>query len=506
MQKAFFLVALLFFFNSTIDAQVSYENRIEIELKDGYTTHDLYEFGKTGFILFSEKDKSQNEETEWKFEKFDSDLKRVEETEIYLSKKQSLDESFTDDERLYIFCKDRKGNFSLVTVDANSLETNTVEGFLPKKSIIKDMAIFGDYAVFNASIKRSPFLYSINWKTGERKLTPIKIPGFNPRKVTLLNFQLLPNSNEVFAYARALIDRRNSEFYVIKLNDEGEKQEAFKLNKGIEENIIDVTASKINTNTYIFTGTFSTKFNYTSEGLFFSLVKDNKIQFIEFYNFLDLENFLSYLPERKQQKIEKKKQRKEKKDKELKINYHIEPHDLMPLEDGYLMLAEAYYPTYRTENHTRTTTVNGVTTTTTTPVSVFDGYQYTHAILSKFDKNGQMMWDHIFEMHLTYKPFYVGQFISIAELTNQSIKLVFANGKKIASKSIDFTGKVLQDSETEDIETNFEGDKTKRSYSSIIYWYNNYFIAYGSQKIKNKDDDNDVKRKRKVYFVSKVKF
>jgi hypothetical protein len=506
MQKFYFLVSFLFFFSATIDAQVNYEKRIEIELKDGYITHDLYEFGQAGFILFSEKEKSQNEQTEWKFEKFNSDLERVEETKIYLSKKQSLDESFTDDERLYIFCKDRKGNFSLVTLEINSLETNTIEGFLPKKSFIKDMAIFGDYAVFNASIKRSPFLYSINWKTGERKLTPIRIAGFNPRKTTLLNFQLLENSREIFAYARAVVDKRNSEFHVIRLNNKGEKQETYKLNKSIEENIIDATASKINSNTYIFTGTYSTKFNYTSEGLFFSQVKDNEIEFIEFYNFLDLENFLSYLPERKQQKIEKKKQRKEKKDKELKINYHIEPHDLMPLEDGYLMLAEAYYPTYRSETRTTTTTVNGVTTTNTTSVSVFDGYQYTHAILSKFDKNGKMIWDNIFEMQLIYKPYYVDQFISIAEFTDQSIKLVFANGKKIASKSIDFTGKVLQDFESEDIETNFEGDKTKRSYSSIIYWYNDYFIAFGSQKIKNTEEDPDVKRKRKVYFVSKVKF
>jgi hypothetical protein len=41
--------------------------------------------------------------------------------------------------------------------------------------------------------------------------------------------------------------------------------------------------------------------------------------------------------------------------------------------------------------------------------------------------------------------------------------------------------------------------------SDIKYWYDNYFLAYGISVIKNKDGDK-TKRKRKVFFVSKVKF
>ena len=44
----------------------------------------------------------------------------------------------------------------------------------------------------------------------------------------------------------------------------------------------------------------------------------------------------------------------------------------------------------------------------------------------------------------------------------------------------------------------------KNTFSNIDYWYDNYFIAYGIQKIKNKS--GDVQKKRKVYFINKIYF
>ncbi|MCB0739101.1 MAG: hypothetical protein KDC92_16445, partial [Bacteroidetes bacterium] len=198
--------------------------------------------------------------------------------------------------------------------------------------------------------------------------------------------------------------------------------------------------------------------------------------------------------------------KKEKKGKELVFSYRIAMHGIIKVDDGYMFLGEAYYPTYRTETYTTTSTVNGVTTTTTNTRQVFDGYQYTHAILSKFNEDGKLIWDQIFEMWPSYKPFVVKHFISIAERNQNSLKLVFASRSRITSKSFDFNGTIIQESESEEIETNFENDKTKSSFSNIDYWYDNFFIAYGEQKIKNTKDDTRQKRKRKVYFINKIKY
>jgi len=169
------------------------------------------------------------------------------------------------------------------------------------------------------------------------------------------------------------------------------------------------------------------------------------------------------------------------------------------LDEGYLFIGEAYYPTYRTETYT--TYSNGVAVTQTR--QVFDGYQYTHAVVTRYNKYGEMVWDQIFEMYPSYKPFFVKRFISIAEGDQDALNLVFASRSRIVSKSFSYEGEVISDRTSDPIETGLDGDKTKWSNSNVDYWYDDYFIAYGRQKIKNKEKGQ---RKRFVYFVNKIKF
>lgn len=487
-------------------SQINYKERIEIQQRDGYNEEKINDFGEFGLILSSRKEESIKKQKEWKYELYNSDLKLVKTENIMLNEKLSRDESYSNKERMHTLYKDKKGNYSLVSVEASTFEIIKVDGVLPKKTLISGMEILGDYAFFKASLKKSPFLFSINWKTGMQNTIPVTVENVKPKQISLMDLQLMPESNVVFLYIKALLHKKESAIHVVRLNDKGEKEMSFNLTKNIDKNIISVTASKLSDDKYIYTGTYSTKSTGSSEGMFFCEVNQEKVNFIEFHNFLGLENFLSYLPERKQKRIEKKKDRKEEKGKELKINYHIAPHEIVQLDDGYILLGEAYYPTYRTTTYTTTTMVNGMATTTTHTQIVFDGYQYTHAMMAKFDKTGKLMWDEIFEMWQAYKPFFVKKFISVAEKNQNSLKLAFASRNKIYSKEINYEGSIIHDFESEEIETPHAGDKSKWSFSNISYWYDNYFIAYGNQKIKNKGGDEDVKRKRKVYFVSKIEF
>lgn len=503
--KNLLIFLVLFYSSFTIIAQISYEKRLEFELKDGYDNEEIFEFGEVGFLMCSQKEESSLGEIEWKYELFNSNLESVNSRSISISKKYYADETYRTDKRTHTLCRDRKGNFSIVSVEAASLEIAKVDGIVPKKSWIKEMVILGDYAFFNASIKKVPYLFSVNWKTGKQNFIPVSLQNYRSKKTQLIGFQVLESSNEIFLYIKAQVEKRKSELYIIRLNDKGEKEDVFNLSKNIDENIIDVSASKLSNGKYIFTGTYSTKSINESEGLFFCQAQENDIEFIKFYNFLDLNNFLSYLPERKQEKIIKKKERKEGRGKEFKLKYQLATHDVEELADGYIFMGEAYYPTYITESYTTTSYLNGIASTITHTNTVFDGYRYTHAVVAKFNKEGILQWDQTFEMWPAHKPFYVKRFISTAEKNQNFNKLVFASRNKIVSKSINYNGSVIQDSESEEIDTPHEGDKEKRSFSNVDFWYDKYFIAYGRQIIKNKEN-KDVKRKRKVYFISKIKF
>lgn len=499
------LIVLLFFTISSAIAQVSYNKRIEFELKDGYINEKIIEFGKDGFLICSENIESFGKESEWKYELFNSNLESVNTKKVLLNKKYRSVETYNTDKRTHTLYKDRKGNFSIVSVEATTLKVIKVDGMIPKKSSIREMAILGDFAFFNTSIKREAFLLSVNWKTGKKNYIPIRIKNFNRKNIFIDNFQVLEKANEIFVYVKVQLGKKESDIYIVRLNENGEKEDVFNLSENINKNIVSISASAISNGKYIFTGTYSTKHTDMSEGIFFCKGQKSEIDFIKFYNFTDLSEFLTYLPKRRQEKIIKKKNRKAAKGKELKINYRIADHDVILLNDGYLLLGEAYYPTTTTTTYTTTSTVNGHTATQTHTRTVFDGYKYTHAVLAKFNNNGDLLWDKTFEMLPAYKPFTIKRFISIAEKNENMIKMVFANKNNIVSKSIGYNGFVIQDVESELIETGYKGDKSKHAFTNIDYWYDNYFLAYGNQTIKNKKDKN-VKRKRKVYFISKIQY
>jgi hypothetical protein len=296
--------------------------------------------------------------------------------------------------------------------------------------------------------------------------------------------------------------------YLIRLDETGKKMSQFNLSKVAgDKNITSISGTRTKSGSYVYTGTYSNSSSYSAQGLFFAESVDGSMKYIHFYNFLDLDDFLSYLPEKKQKKIEKKQKKKESHGKELSYSFNIADHDIIEKEDGYIFVGESYYPTYRTETYTTyTTDANGVSHAVTRTRQVFDGYQYTHAVVAKFDKEGKMVWDKTFSLWASYKPFYVKRFIQIAENDNKSLNLVYATGGYISSKSFNpNTGVVLKSETTDRIETVFKGDEVKRSFTNIDYWYGKYFLAHGTQKIKNKENDK-VNRKRKVFFFSKVKY
>ena len=500
MRYILLCVTLLLGFNQY--AQVETIKRLEFEEKDGYSGGRILEFGSNGFVLLSKKNERVNNQYEWKYDLYNSDLELKESKKVYVPKGFYLTESFENEQYSFSLYKNKKGLFHLITLDSKDLEVEQVKGILPKKAYIRDMAVLGDNAYFNATVKGLPYIAYINWKTGEQHLAPIQVKNFSSKSTSINNFQLLEEEREILVYVSIKLTKKTKDLYVVRLDAEGEQTMDFNLTKSMEQNIVSITGSKTDEEEYVFTGTYGIKTSTSSEGIFFCTVRDNEIDQINFYLYTELEDFLDYLPAKKIAKIEKKKSKAEKRGKEYKLNYLIATHKIIKNEEGYMLLGEAYYPTYRQEAYT--TTVNGQTTTSYR--TVFDGFQYTHAFLASFSFEGELQWDRTFKMWQTYKPYYVKKFISVAEQEDEDlIKLVYTSYNRIVSKTFDLEGNVEEEMESEPIQTKYGDDEVKRSFSNMDYWYDNYFIAYGMQRIKNKSKKGG-KRKRTIFFISKIQY
>jgi hypothetical protein len=138
------------------------------------------------------------------------------------------------------------------------------------------------------------------------------------------------------------------------------------------------------------------------------------------------------------------------------------------------------------------------------PVSyeVFDGYKYFNAFISCFDRNGNKLWDNGMEI-FNILTFDLTNRVIVYFIENETV-LAYNREGKIGAKIFNGTN-VVEGVEYYPIESMFVNDKIMAdSKSSMEYWYDNYFLAYGFQTIKNNSQsDTD---KRVVFYMNKVSF
>ena len=413
-----------------------------------------------------------------------------------------LAERFDNKTHSYLLFVNSKSEFVLYAIDVEDFEFKRVSGKLAKKSYVSDFSVVGDVALIKQSSKKGNLLYSVNLKNRTVKRVNMTIPGYKPKQLRIKEIQVLDGVKKAFVYINATVKKQTT-LYALRLDENGVKEDLFTIKNKENNTISNISASYISEGVYIYTGTYSPPEKRMADvGVFMCKTIDSKVDFIKFYKFLDFDNFLEYLSEKSQKKIEKKRGKKKKKGKDLKVSFQIAIHDIKVVDGQYIFLGESYYPTYRTETYT-TTDANGNTVTRTR--QVFDGYQYTHAVLASFDEEGNKNWDNIVEMWPSTKPFSVVRFINTSYSEDQ-IKMIYSSRSSIYSKSFYTDGEVAEDKNYGRITTEESGDKVKRSYSDLDYWFDNYFIAYGAAKIKNKGSDKKKRGKRLVYFINKISY
>ncbi|MBQ3772688.1 MAG: hypothetical protein II834_12270, partial [Bacteroidaceae bacterium] len=276
--------------------------------------------------------------------------------------------------------------------------------------------------------------------------------------------------------------------YLMRFGLDGSTRSRILLTKDMKEYICNASVSKSG-GKYFLTGTYTNKKEGMAQGIYFAQLEGDKFKFIKFYNFLNLKNFTEYMSSKKKAKVERRKEKAEKNGKEYSLNYHIASHKIMSENGYYYYLGEAYYPTY-------TTTRDGFGGVYAT----FNGYFYTHAVLVKFDNQGNIVWDNCFKMEPREKPFFVKAFVS-ASLKGNNVSTVFTDGKRLTSKLFrNSDGEVVKDRNTEILETIGDGESIKRArYTDSMHWYDENFIVHGNQTVKN----SKTNERRRVRYISK---
>ncbi len=478
-------------------AQIGQVLRKEIEMDEeglGYTSV-LGEFG----VLTHGRVNIKGAPDEWQITHFNGNFEKRKETSFVIPDKHSFNGFVVsaDNKKVYFIFRGSKYAFHICTYDVITGSTSTANGKFPPKFIGVEFKELNGNLFVKGYIKREQTLITINAETGQTNLA--RLPGLG-QKLVILDIE--PSSSVgLFAVSVRFgkkIDMQ--EFHICFFDETGEKaKESVVFKNGINKFFVSASVTWTTKTDFYISGSYSVDKDYIANGLYLTEYKNDEQLFIQYYNFGDLKNFTSFLSKKKQDKINKKVVKKKEKGSEDLIESNVITHPIFKQDGELILIAESYFATYRTE--TTTTYVNGRPQTTTR--QVFDGWQYSHATVLGIDNTGNKKWDHCFEMFLIYKPFSVIRNIRKAT-SGKEIKLLFSTGNII--KSLLVSKSEVVEKEVVNLKTDVEGDKVKNTgETESQYWYDNYFICYGRQKIKN-FENKSVDRKRIVYFLQKIKF
>lgn len=240
-------------------------------------------------------------------------------------------------------------------------------------------------------------------------------------------------------------------------------------------------------------------FDNDAAGFYSIQLIDNVQAASNFYNFLDLENMTGYLKSKEYQQAKRKAENSDGDSDKHSLNFDLLLHEIIQKDSLYYFVAEAYYEAY----HTVTSTYyDYYGQPVPVSYSVFDGYKYFNAFISCFNQNGEKLWDNGMEI-FDILSFNLVNRVSVYFIEDETL-LAYNREGKIGAKMIKGAD-VVEGLEHYPLESSYADDKIiTDTKSSMEYWYDNYFIAYGFQTIRNNSLPN--KSKRVVFYINKVAY
>ncbi len=541
MQQRFVVIVIFFYSCFGAFAQSEKPMRIEIEAKTNADDYNIIPFGKKGILLFYQSVASFSEGNGmWIFSLYDVNFKEVWTKQYAEGVYMKLRLHDKDEDHLYLFLqkavnKSQKDDFSIVTVNINTCEIKSTKGVNPDHSDVNSFIVMQDKAYcggvslpskgaeigqlfFNITLvplfsgitllHYQPSFFQVDLDNGQIKSSKEKFKG--QAWVESMEADRLKNS--VFLTLKNYIPYRKNFMYFFEYDSSGTKLKNIELATNNSKRKLNTAKLLIaDDSTEIVIGTYNNKvkgysasaannaFKEPSTGIYFTQLVHGQQKFIRFFNFSELKSLVVSMNAKRTFRLKNKEARYKINRKEISFDYSLLLHNVIVKDNQYIFLAETYFPEYHNVSYTSYDAYGRPVTSTYT---IFDGYRYSDAIIASFDKKGNLLWDNSFEMKDVLS-MNLDERVEVM-FSDDDIILTYSNEGEIFSKIIRGS-EVIEGNSSTPIQTNYKNDKILSDYNSdMIYWYGDYFISYGYQRIKNNSPES--KSKRTVFYFNKIGF
>lgn len=488
-----------------LTAQIEQPKRLEFKIGEGEEFYMVVSLEENGLMLFREPErKNEKGFTTWEFVAVDTALSKKWTKNYQIDYDYVLNGYAVNGEFLYVLYRmgsNLRDNFNIIKMNIHSGDTthHIVKKIIPVQ--LTEFEVVGNSAILGGHVNFRPAVLHFDFESTKAKV----LPGIYRTDSDLIEVKI----DESLKTFNVLITERTLDklFTVTMLtfNEQGELLQNVKLDPKEDISLIFGRSTEFKGRDRYIAGTYAFKKSNYSRGIYIAHINPRGEEEIKYYSYADLENFFDYMKAGRQARVKKRIERKRVKGKKAKFTYRLQVHDIIEQDDQFILIGEAFYPRYSSSlfyggfddifidsrgNYNRLN---------------FIGYKYTHAVVIGFDKDGKLLWDNSFEINdvLSYD---LKKFVNVSvDDQNDKIVLLYIYENVIRSKLIQ-GDEVIEGKSFDDIKLKFEDDVVKNNDTEVgglEKWYNDYFFAYGVQRIRNMKDKG-VSINREVFFINKV--
>jgi hypothetical protein len=305
---------------------------------------------------------------------------------------------------------------------------------------------------------------------------------------------------------RPTIENTENSFFIYKFDKNIEVINQSNISKIQKDKIPNTFYIKTNENNIWLFGTYLNQKDNSPDkkknkntGFFAALLKDTQTVIMKYYNFIHYKNFYSYFTFDDIIKIKKKAERKNLSDDDISLNYPLLVHKPIFYKNQNVLIAEVYNPEYRTVSRTGTDFYGRPIPESYT---VFDGYRFSNALIMSLDDSCNYLWNNNFEIFDILSMDLYPRINPVYNDTN--LVLTYANNNKILYKVI-HENDIIDGPNHFKIESGYTSDKLEEEKrNNIQTFYDNYYLVYGYQLIKNHISPN--RNDRTYFYINKIAY
>lgn len=472
----------------SISAQLVQGKRIEFEqISNSEEEHQLFSMGENGVLLFHSKEDFYRRKKTLDFYRYDSTLTEVWQANFVPEEEFLLTRIYQNERFLFVLFKKReKTDIRVLRLDLETGDKTYVEGNLLTNMDIEHFVVLQSKAFIGGKYNERPVVVMFSFFDKTSKV----LPELHANHLNINEIDVNAENEKVYVMLK---NDRNCQYIIKTYSYEGKALSTLALGDK-QKTPISGKILYTDKGTPLLLGNYAEGCSPLSIGIYMqNLANDSKIQYIDFS---DLDNFFSFMAPKKEEKIKAKIRLRKERGKDVKLRNRLLLHDIVPTAEGWIVIAEVFYPEYKAPSNNSINNWRGYRIGNDT----YNNFRYTHAILCGFDHNGKLLWDN----SVSLKDVESSELNPKVQITRQGDFHILAYPNEDLIKTVIVRkDEKVKDLESFDLKTSSETEKiTDTDRTSLIAWYGNSFLAYGYQTIRK---DNALTN-REVFSISKLTY